>query len=422
MTWPGLAALSAAALALTAPAPGLAAVHGKAVSSALAASGPGYAPGSRLCATGTRNFRVFWDETRGSRHLPTGKSARDQNCFTAPPLVRRIMAIIEPTRSAEIALGFRPPASDAGTRGNGGDGRYDIYLARQATGVLGRTFCTYTTKRGKPSRRWSATTIVSRLPQAVDPDRVLRETLAHEYFHGMQCRLAPRLQLLPPSIVEGTANWMAAAVTADWARAEGPFLGSLPGRLLRSAASIHSITRQSYDAWGFWFEATQGRLRPSMIRTLFRRSANRTRRTNGDAEVRAVVPALEQTLLRYALALRGARPLGGTPLPDVYSSDLRDPQPLLDLAERRSASGTGRVEPIGYRFPGVAWEDDSGRVTIRVAGVPSSSVEIAGAPARRLQANGVTVFEIDGELAGEATVVVVNAGRATRSVTVSASR
>src|SRR5215218_10929845 len=120
MTWPGLAALSAAALALTAPATGLAAVHGKAVSSALAASGPAYAPGSRLCAAGTRNFRVFWDETRGSRHLPSGKSARDRNCFTAPPLVRRIAALVEPMRSAEIALGFQPPASDAGTRRNGG--------------------------------------------------------------------------------------------------------------------------------------------------------------------------------------------------------------------------------------------------------------------------------------------------------------
>ena len=87
--------------------------------------------------------------------------------------------------------------------------------------------------------------IAARLPQAVDPDRLLRETLAHEYFHGVQCRLAPRLDLLPKAIVEGTANWMAAAVTADWARAEGPFLGSLPGRLLRSAASTHSIIRQS---------------------------------------------------------------------------------------------------------------------------------------------------------------------------------
>ena len=260
------------------------------------------------------------------------------------------------------------------------------------------------------------------MPQAVNPDRVLRETLAHEYFHGIQCRLAPRLGLLPRSIVEGTANWMAAAVTADWAVAEGPFLGSLPGRLLRSAASIHSVTRQSYDAWGFWFEATQGTARPAIIRTLFRRSATRTRRTNGDAEVRAVVPALEQTLLRYALALRGARPLGGTPLPAVYATDLREPLPLLDLATRRSASATVLVEPIGYRFPGVAWEDDSDRITIRIAGVPSSAVELIGAPARRLQRDGVTVFEIDGELAGEATVVLANAGRATRSVSVSASR
>ena len=130
-----------------------------------------------------------------------------------------------------------------------------------------------------------------------------------------------------------------------------------------------------------------------MIRTLFRRSANRTRRTNGDAEVRAVVPRLEPTLLRYALALRGARPLGGTQLPTAYRNDLREPSPLLDLAARRSASGHGRaVEPIGYRFPGVAWEDEAGRVTIRVAGVPASSVEIAGA----IRERGCSADGVDG--------------------------
>ena len=422
MTWPGLAALSAAALALTVPASGLAAVHGRAVSSALAAPGPAYAPGSRLCVAGTHNFRVFWDETRGSRHLPAGKSAGDQRCSTVPSLVLRIVALVEPMRSRELALGFKPPASDAGRPRNGGDGRYDIYLARQASGILGRTRCTYVRTTGRPGRRWSSTTVFARLPLAVDPDRLLRETLAHEYFHAVQCRLAPRLELLPSSIVEGTANWMAAAVIADWARAEGPFLGNLPGRLLRSAGSTRPITRQGYDAWGFWFQATQGTTHPSLIRTLFRRSANRTRRTDGDAEVRAVVPALEPTLLQYALALRAALPIGGRALPQAYRNNLRDPSPLLDLGPRRSASATVRVEPIGYRFPGVAWEDDAGRVTIRVVGAPGSSIEIAGAIARRIPRDGSTVFEIDAELAGEATVVIVNAGRTARSVTVSASR
>ena len=379
MTWPGLAALSATALALTVPAPGLAAVHGKAVSSALAASGPAYAPGSRLCVAGTHNFRVFWDETRGSRNLAAGPSARDRKCSTVPTLARRILTLVEPMRSRELALGFKAPASDAGRPHNGGDGRYDIYLARQPSGILGRTRCTYLRSNGRPGRRWSSTTVVARLPLAVDPDRLLRETLAHEYFHGVQCRLAPRLDLLPSSIVEGTANWMAAAVIDDWARAEGPFLGNLPGRLLRSANSVRSITRQSYDAWGFWYEATQGATRPSLIRTLFRRSANRTRRTNGDAEVRAVVPALEPTLLEYALALRAARPIGGKQLPQAYRNNLRDPSPLLDLGPRRSASAVVKVDPIGYRFPGVAWEDDAGRVTIKVTGTPSSSIEIAGA-------------------------------------------
>ena len=50
MTWPRLAAIAAAALVLAAPAPGDAAVRGTAVSSALAASGPAYRPGSHLCA------------------------------------------------------------------------------------------------------------------------------------------------------------------------------------------------------------------------------------------------------------------------------------------------------------------------------------------------------------------------------------
>jgi hypothetical protein len=422
MTWPGLAALSATALALTVPAPGLAAVHGKAVSSALAAPGPAYAPGSRLCVAGTHNFRIFWDETRGSRHLAAGPSARDRKCSTVPTLARRILTLVEPMRSRELALGFKAPASDAGRPHNGGDGRYDIYLARQPSGILGRTRCTYLVRNGRPGRRWSSTMVVARLPLAVDPDRLLRETLAHEYFHGVQCRLAPRLDLLPSSIVEGTANWMAAAVIDDWARAEGPFLGNLPGRLLRSASSVRSITRQGYDAWGFWYQATQGATHPSLIRTLFRRSANRTRRTNGDAEVRAVVPALEPTLLEYALALRGARPIGGKQLPQAYRNNLRDPSPLLDLGPRRSASAAVKVDPIGYRFPGVAWEDDAGRVTIKVTGTPSSSIEIAGAIARRILRDGSTVFEIDAELAGEATVVIANAGRSVRSVSISASR
>ena len=73
------------------------------------------------------------------------------------------------------------------------------------------------------------------------------------------------------------------------------------------------------------------------------------------------MPGLEPTLLRYALALRGARPLGGVQLPQAYRNDLRDPSPLLDL---RSAAGPrrgpSRSTPIGYRFPGVAWEDEAG--------------------------------------------------------------
>ena len=251
---------------------------------------------------------------------------------------------------------------------------------------------------------------MSRLPLAVDPDRLLRETLAHEYFHGVQCRIAPRLDLLPASIVEGTANWMAAAVTDDWARAEGPFLGTLPGRLLRSAVSTRSITLQGYDAWGFWFQATQGATRPSLIRTLFRRSANRTRRTPATPTCAPSSPRSSRPCsgTRWRCAARGRS--AGRTCRWRTTTTCATPRrcSTWDGAARRPSRWA--IDPIGYRFPGVAWEDDAGRVTIRVSGTAGSSVELVGAAANRIQRDGSTVFEIDAELAGEATVVIVNAG------------
>ena len=46
--------------------------------------------------------------------------------------VRRILAVLQPMRSRELALGFKPPASDAGLAHNGGDGRYDLFLDEPA--------------------------------------------------------------------------------------------------------------------------------------------------------------------------------------------------------------------------------------------------------------------------------------------------
>lgn len=422
MTWPRLAAPAALALALAAPVSGQAAVRGKALSPALAAKSPGYKAGARLCAVDTANFRVIWDETRGSRHLTEGARGRDGRCSTVPALAVRITELVEPMRRAEVALGFQAPASDRGLARNGGNGRYDVYLAKLPAGILAKTDCTYVVRNGRPQRRWSSTTVVARLPLAVDPDRLLRETLPHEYFHAIQCRLAPRLNLLPASIVEGTANWMAAVVTDDWERAEGPFLGALAGRLLRAARWTRAVTRQGYDAWGFWYEATRAGADPRMIRTLFRRNAQRRHRTDGQAEVRAVVPGLENVLVRYALALRATMPLGGTDLPPAYSNDLADPTPMIDLGAAPSGSTTVHVQPIGYRFPGVRWDPDSGRVTIRVTGAPASAIRLIGAFAvRRPQINGAE-FDVNADEAGQATVVVVNAGRTVRSVAVSASR
>jgi hypothetical protein len=424
MTWPRLAAIAAAALVLAAPATGDAAVRGAAVSSALAAPGPAYKSGSRLCAVGTKHFRVIWDETPGSPQRPSGAAARDGRCSTVPARVRTIAGQMERIRRAELALGFRPPASDAGVRRNGGDGRYDIYLARQKRGILGETACTYQTIGSRLGRRWSSTEIVAVQPQAVDPGRQLRETLAHEYFHGIQCRIAPRLNLLPKSLVEGTANWMAAVVTTDWPRAEGTFLGGLAGQLVRASFSTRSITAQTYSSWGFWYEVTTGPINASLIRRLFERSARRTRRASADTETRAVVRNLEPILMRYALALRGAATLGLVQLPQQYRNDLRDPTPLIDLAlGPRMQLKVLHVAPIGYRFPGLAWDDNAGTITIHVTGTPATAVSLIGAFSRReVQRDGSVVFLVEGETAGEATLVLVNGSRTTRAVRIAVSR
>jgi hypothetical protein len=423
MTWPRLAAIAAAALVLAAPATGDAAVRGTAVSSALAASGPAYKSGSHLCAVGTTHFRVIWDETRGSKQRPSGANARDGRCSTVPSRVRRIAGLMEKIRRSELALGFRPPASDAGLRRNGGDGRYDIYLARQAPGVLGQTACSYQTIGGRLGRRWSSTEIVAVQPQAVDPDRQLRETLAHEYFHGIQCRIAPRLNLLPASLVEGTANWMAAVVTPDWARAEGTFLGGLAGRMVQAASSTRSVTTQTYSSWGFWYEVTTGGINPGVIRKLFERQARRTRRASADSETRAVVRNLEPILMRYAEALRGARMLGFVELPQQYRNELRDPTPLIDLAlGLRVQTKTVSVARIGYRFPGLAWDDDSGLITMRVTGAPATAVSLIGTfSTREVLEDGSVVFRVDGSTAGEATLILVNGSRTTRNVRIAVS-
>jgi hypothetical protein len=409
---------------LAAPVPGDAAVHGKAVSSPLAAPGPRYAAGSRLCAVGTTHFRIIWDETRGSKQRPAGKKGKDGKCSTVPSRVNTIAAQVERMRRAELRLGFRPPASDGGLRRNGGDGRYDIYLSKQKRGVLGETACTYASLRGRIGRRWSSTEIGSVAPRAVDPDRLLRETLAHEYFHAIQCRIVPRLDLLPGVIVEGTANWMAANVVTDWARAEGSFLSGLGGRMEEAARSSRSIAQQTYSSWGFWYEATNAAANPRLIRDLFERSARRTHRASADAEVRAVVKSLEPTLLRYALALRGAFPLAAVQLPPAYAARLRQPSPLLDLTDGPpTLTRRVSVAAIGYRFPGVKWGDDAGTITLRIAGARPSSVAVLGSP-RPMQGqspDGALTFTIDGEHAGQVTIVLVNATRNPRPVTISAS-
>ena len=246
MTWPGLAALSAAALALTAPAPGLAAVHGRAVSSALAAPGPAYAPGSRLCAAGTRNFRVFWDETRGSRHLPSGQERpRPEVLDRADAASAGSSALVEPMRSRRARA--RVPAARERRRPAAQRRRRPLrHLPRPPAVRRPRPDRLHVRRRSaagpaaagrrRPSVaacRWPST------PTGCCARRSRTST-------STACSAGSRRgsNLLPPSIVEGTANWMAAAVIARLgARRRGRSSAACRAGCCGSAGSTRSITR-----------------------------------------------------------------------------------------------------------------------------------------------------------------------------------
>ena len=194
--------------------------------------------------------------------------------------------------------------------------------------------------------------------------------------------------------------------------------------MVQAAGSTRSVTAQTYSSWGFWYEVTSGAINPGVIRTLFRRSQHRTRRASADSELRAVVRGLEPILLRYALALRGARQLGLVQLPQAYRNDLPEPSPLFDFANgSRPQARIVPVAAIGYRFPGIAWDDEAGMITVRVTGTPASAVAMIGAFFRRdVQRDGSVTFRINAEMAGEATLILVNGARARRTVRITVSR
>ena len=133
--------------------------------------------------------------------------------------------------------GSKPPASDAGRPHNGGDGRYDIYLARQPSGILGRT------RLHLPAEQRPA-----RSPMVVD-DR--RRPPAAGRRPGPPAARDPRARVLPRRAVPPRAAARPAAVVDRRGHREldgrgrdrrlGARRGAVPGQPARPAAAERAL-------------------------------------------------------------------------------------------------------------------------------------------------------------------------------------
>jgi hypothetical protein len=301
------------------------------------------------CTAVTAHFRLWWDERRGSHDAAPGVDGR---CRTLPPIVEQVLATVERLRTAELALGFRDAPGDRGLPRNGGDGRHDIYIHHtRLRGQTGSSLCSYLS-RGTKIVRSSASTIVS---PGAGTGADLEETVAHELFHGIQCRYVPRLSRLPAWVAEGTANWVAALVTPGVFAARPSHIGNLMARLARSAAGDVPLTAQAYDAWGFWYSVTGGSAHPAIVRDVLARVG---RGASALTAIRAAIPHLADAVRTYAADVARGTTLGGTALPLAFPNWLEDPQPL----EIGPGSPTDRLSlaPLEYSYRAVSWSGGGG--------------------------------------------------------------
>ena len=271
-------------------------------------------------------------------------------------------------------------------------------------------------------------TVVSNRPAGGDAEQALEETFAHEYFHGIQCGIVPRIGTIPPWIAEGTANWMAASVTAGAFVASPYHLGNLLARLAESAAGDTALPHQGYDSWGLWYRLSAGGTDGAPIRRLLRRLRTDPRRAV--AKLAHIAPSLPALIRDYALDIRRGSSLAGTPLPDAYGQVLGLMHPVrgFDLAAAASIVGRDvRLSPLEYTYRRVTWPAGTTLVGVHVAG----AAPLAGSVALAIDGGGVsTAPDVVGDdlefrvptqgVAGGALLVIASARSSAITVTPSA--
>jgi hypothetical protein len=281
-----------------------------------------------------------------------------------------------------------------------------------------------------------------------------RRAFAHEYFHGIQCRMGALVPGLSNLIVQGTAEWMVPVLAGPSLADEAQIVqgtatlvgtvealhevGGHQGSLIAtSARGSHFIP---YRYWGFWYGATDGRAWPGLIRKLLARIAshpNRIVEDHGIPDLYAALglPRVRKGLLALAVHGRAGGRFGQVPLPSTGWEASIVPDPATRIAVQAAAGPTtmsvGVPAGLGYRYVRVRWPAAVNQVRITLRPVARALRALAGSVALIHQDGSVSLravrsaqglaYEVHpGGKAGSVTVVLTNPRRTPLRVAVRA--
>ena len=191
---------------------------------------------------------VHWTETG-----PDAVESVDRDGNGVPDHADAAKRVLHEVWAVEVGrLGYRPPLDDSGAPTNGGDGRFDVYLADIGDhGYFG--YCTTDDPAAEHSHRVSAFCVIEndfseRTFAGMAPLQALRVTAAHEFFHAIQFGYD---WLEDTWLVEGSAAWMEDEVY-DAVDDNRRFLGAASPLARPEVPLDHGRDGFEYGSWIYW--------------------------------------------------------------------------------------------------------------------------------------------------------------------------
>ena len=278
-------------------------------------------------------------ERRCGRRICVHYTRRGVDAPSGDRWVGRTLRTLSAVWSYEVGtLGMRPPPSDGR---EGGDGRFDVYLAELgARGLFG--YCTPESR--VPGEQFAASGYCvldddfSREQYGAAPRASLRVTAAHEFFHAIQFGYDFRED---PWLLESTATWVEERF-ADGADDNRRYLRF--GSVRRPGTSLDHFSNSSYAHYGNWafWEYLSTRFGAGVVPQVWARADSRGNAPD-DYSVRALARVLApHGGLRAVLASYAATNLDPAAR---YSEGDRWPHAAVD-ARIRVAPGDDRARTL----------------------------------------------------------------------------